>query len=84
MDNVKESAGYEKISIEKVGFSRPISSMAQFSQGLIFGNPISAEITERGGDCEKIRVELEVALTEALGDSQNLMALVVSGVRPQS
>jgi len=79
-----ESAGFEKIRIERVRFSRTISSMAHFSQGLIFGNPISAEITDRGGDCETVRQELEAALTMTLGDSQNLMALVVSGIRPQS
>lgn len=71
-------AGFASIDIDEVRFSDPIKSVEDFSRGLIFGNPGSAEIDARGGDCEEIRQQLEADLREQLDGKLVLMALVVT------
>jgi ubiquinone/menaquinone biosynthesis C-methylase UbiE len=71
-------AGFAPIDIEEVRFSNPIKSVEDFSQGLIFGNPGSAEIEARGGNCEDIRMQLELDLRQQLDGKLELMALVTT------
>lgn len=74
-------AGFAQVTIEEVRFSNPIQSIEDFSRGLIFGNPVSAEIEQRGGNCEEIRQELLEALERELDGQLDLMALVVTATK---
>jgi len=77
-----ESAGFANVMVEELRFSNPIASVADFARGLIHGNPVSAEITERGGDCDEVRQELEAELVSQLGGTLDLLALVVTASKP--
>lgn len=75
------AAGFASITVEEVRFSDPIKSVTDFSRGLVFGNPGSAEIEQRGGNCEEIRQELEHDLRDQLGGRLDLMALVATATK---
>lgn len=76
------SGGFSDVQIEEVRFSNTIESPADFARGLIFGNPVSAEIEERGGDCSEVRSELEADISQFLNGKLELMALVVTVTKP--
>ncbi len=78
IERAMRSASFTDVTIEEVRFSDPIASIEDFSRGLIFGNPVSAEIEQRGGNCEEVRQELALDLRQQLGNQLDLMALVVT------
>lgn len=70
-------AGFGQIATDTVRIEQMIGSHEEFARGLIFGNPIVAEIATRGGDAEAISAELADRLADELGGSLSLAALVV-------
>lgn len=82
IERALSSGGFADVRVENVRCSSPIASVVNFSRGLIFGNPVSAEIVERGGDCEEIRQVLEQNLRDQLGGQLDLMALVTTATKP--
>ncbi|MFN2100782.1 class I SAM-dependent methyltransferase [Altererythrobacter sp. MF3-039] len=72
------AAGFASVEIETVKFSDPIKSLEDFSRGLVFGNPVSQEIEERGGDCNAVRDDVFDKLESELGGVLELEALVIN------
>ena len=67
--------------MESVSITSDIPSAKDFSNGLIYGNPISDEILNRGGDMEEIRSAVENAIENRLGDSMPLTAIFIDAVK---
>ena len=59
--------GFEDIAIETVNFVKEID-YPLFVQGLLHGNPVAAEIEERGAKIEEITNAVEAALKSEFGD----------------
>ena len=72
------AAGFAEVQTEVVRLTNTIRSESDFARGIIFGNPVAAEIVERGGSCEAIRIELELTLREELNGQLDLMAIVAT------
>ncbi|MGE0828454.1 MAG: class I SAM-dependent methyltransferase [Hyphomonadaceae bacterium] len=80
-----EAAGFARVAHAAVAQRKKIADMAAFSRGIIFGNPLSAEIAARGGDAEAMRAEVEARLRaglEGMGFVLPLKANVFMGRRP--
>ena len=84
IDVIRESvlaSGYDQVKIEHVDIVSAIPSAEDFSQGIVFGNPVYDEIVERDGDPEEIRNAVTVALKKSLGDSMPLQAIFIDAVK---
>ena len=76
------AAGFSDVKIQPVPLRSPIPSAARFAEGLVYGNPLLLEISERGGDPEAVRSAVEQAITAELGPEMPLQAIVVEATKP--
>jgi len=79
-EEIRESmriAGFPVVAITPVSFRPKVLSAARFAQGVVFGNPLLEEITNRGGDPETIRDAVAKAIETEVGPTLSLHALVV-------
>ena len=83
-EEIRESvlaSGYDQVTIEHVDIISAIPSAEDFSQGIVFGNPVYDEIVERDGDPEEIRNAVTLAIQKSLGDSMPLQAIFIDAVK---
>ncbi|MFT4584091.1 MAG: SAM-dependent methyltransferase [Gammaproteobacteria bacterium] len=71
------SGGFDKVDIEHLPLRSSIPSADNFAQGLVFGNPLHAEIVSRGGDPQAVRAAVSTAIDQYLGSEMSMQALVV-------
>lgn len=61
-------AGFSDIQIDRMPHSVKIHDQDEFSKAAVYGNPLSAEISERGGDPDEAVAAIKKALNENFGD----------------
>lgn len=71
------ASGFNQVQIEKLPLEVEIGSAGEFARGLVFGNPLFEEISERGGDAEDICLRLEARISDLIGDTLSLQAILV-------
>ncbi|GAB4519994.1 MAG: methyltransferase domain-containing protein [Parvularculaceae bacterium] len=70
MKRAARTAGFSSIRISRVAFESPIPSPEKFARGAIYGNPVYAEIVERGAASpEALRELLAEAIAARFGPS---------------
>jgi len=69
-------AGFDSVTVESVDIESAISSAEDFATGLVYGNPLFEEVIDRGGSPQDVVAAIAAALTEKLGSSLLLQALV--------
>ena len=74
-------AGFASVTLTPLSFRPKILSAERFAQGLVFGNPLSEEIDNRGGDPRAVRDAIAIALETQLGSDMPLRALVVHATK---
>ena len=81
MSDLKE-AGFDRITTEPVELEQEID-YPSFCRGLIYGNPLYEEITERGGDPEEVLHAVDTALKLQFGKpgKMPLRAWYITAVR---
>lgn len=68
MERAARAAGFSSVEISRVAFESPIPSPEKFAKGAIYGNPVHAEIVERGGaGPEQLRRAVAAAIVARLG-----------------
>ena len=75
-------AGFSAVRTELVNVTSAIPSAAEFATGLVYGNPLFMEITDRGGDPAKVCAAISAAIEDKLGDSMPLRALAIVAHKP--
>ena len=75
-------AGFADVTADTVPVTSAIPSAADFATGLVFGNPLSAEIAARGGNPDVIRAAVADAIDRELGSEMPLEALFVRATAP--
>lgn len=75
------TSGFGQVTIEHVDIISAIPSAEDFSQGIMFGNPVFDEIVQRDGDPEEIRNAVNLAIQKNLGDSMPLQAIFIDAVK---
>lgn len=70
-------AGFDTVTVETVTIESTISSAEDFATGLVYGNPLSDEVIDRGGSPEAVVAAIAAALNANLGDTMPLQALLV-------
>lgn len=65
-------AGFESVDIETVSHIVALDDIPTFAEALVRGNPISAEIQERGGDPAEVVAAMEKALLDAFGQTRTM------------
>jgi len=76
------NAGFSDISVEWLRRDVAIPDPELFARGIVFGNPIHAEIVERGGDVNAVFDAVSAAIRSELGDRMSIQALFVSASKP--
>jgi len=77
-----QNAGFSEVSIDEVNLVSRISSPDTFARGLVFGNPLFQEVTDRGGDPDEVCATVSTAIEDKLGSQMPLQAFVISAVNP--
>ena len=78
IDPVKElafDAGFTDLDISVVPLEKTIPDSATFARGMIFGNPVSVQIKERGGDPEEVVATVLQELHRTFGADPGRMPL---------
>lgn len=71
-----ETAGFNDVCHNVVAHTREVKDFAAFARGLVFGNPVFAEILERGGDPIAVQADVAGALRLRLGPDGSKMPLL--------
>lgn len=74
-------AGFDNSSHEVLSHIQPLFDIDLFAHGLVYGNPLEAELLERGVDPEKVRDRMAQALREHLGETMPLSATIFSATK---
>jgi SAM-dependent methyltransferase len=81
-----ESAGYCDVASETRSFDKVVADYDRFAHGLVFGNPLAAEIADRGRvDPDTVKAAIASALRAEFGEEPSAMPLrgvVWSASRP--
>ena len=72
------SAGFQNVSHDVVKLTVDIPSADDFARGLVFGNPLFDEITNREGNPDEIRLAVAGAIEADLGKSLFLQAIIIT------
>ncbi|MGJ8536332.1 MAG: class I SAM-dependent methyltransferase [Parasphingopyxis sp.] len=75
-------AGFSDISVEWLRRDIAIPDAELFARGIVFGNPIHAEIVERGGDADAVFDTVTAAIRRELGDRMSIQALFIDAEKP--
>lgn len=75
-------AGFGQVTVEHVPVVSKIQTAETLAKGLVFGNPLSDEILQRGGNPDDMHAELTAAIGEKLGAEMPLQAVFVTAVKP--
>ena len=77
-------AGFRDVTHEAVAVQKKVADVADFARGIVCGNPIVNEITERGMDTKDVTEKVERRFRQAFGPNLTmpLLAHVFSGRRP--
>ena len=78
---VLESAGFSPVSTEEVNLTSKIMSPDEFARGLVFGNPLYQEVTDRGGDVNEVCDAVSASIEQELGSEMPLQAVVVTAYK---
>jgi len=73
--------GFRSVSITEVKFTSAIPSATDFATGLVFGNPLFEEITERAGDPHAVCAAIAADIEEHLGAAMPIQALIIKAVK---
>ncbi len=72
-----KAGGLTETSHEQVNIEKTIVDIAEFSKGLVFGNPLIDEIENRGGaSADDIADQIERQMSKAFGTDPSVMPLV--------
>jgi len=72
-----QTGGLTQTSHEQVNIEKTITDVAEFSKGLVYGNPLIAEIESRGGaSADEIAGQIERQMRKAFGTDPSVMPLV--------
>jgi ubiquinone/menaquinone biosynthesis C-methylase UbiE len=82
IQNALQGAGFDRVSIDEVNLTSSISSPEAFARGLVFGNPLFQEVTDRGGDPDEVCAAVSDAIDRHLGAQMPLQAFVISAFNP--
>jgi ubiquinone/menaquinone biosynthesis C-methylase UbiE len=88
IDPVKEwvqDAGFTDLDISVVRLEKTVPDSASFARGMIFGNPLSEQIKERGGDPEEVVAMVLQELHRTFGADPGrmpLQAILYSAQKP--
>ncbi len=76
IERTLRSAGFEGIGIDRVRLDQPVSSFANFTKGLVHGNPLYDEVKDRGGvDPDAVEAMILKNLHDAFGPDGATMPL---------
>jgi SAM-dependent methyltransferase len=79
IDPIKESlieAGFTRVDVSVIGVKKPVPDVAQFTRGLIHGNPLVDQIRSRGTvEAELVREALAEALSAEFGGGAGTMRI---------
>jgi len=70
-----QQSGFGRVTIEISPCETHIDSWETFASGLVRGNPVSGQITERGGDVHEFENDVVVAMTERYGPTPTQMPI---------
>jgi SAM-dependent methyltransferase len=76
ISNSLNEAGFETVNFDWVELTSDIISCDLFARGLIYGNPLFEEVTQRGGDPKQVCRDVSSALATELGSTMPIQALV--------
>lgn len=68
-------AGYGEVVAEVLPHRSTVDSWAEFARGVVRGNPVSAQITARGGDLAGFEATLRATFEEAFGPAPTSLPL---------
>ena len=74
-------AGFRRVDIQHVQLRPSIRSAEDFAEGLVFGNPLSEEIAERGGDPNHIFSEVAAVIRDEIGPTMSLSAWIIEATK---
>lgn len=77
-----DKAGFSNISVEWLHRDVAIPDPELFARGIVFGNPIHAEIVDRGGDVDAVFDAIMAAIQSELGNQMSIQALFISATKP--
>ncbi len=69
------AAGFTDVAHDVVKFDRKVPDWTHFAQGVVYGNPLSAEIEARGGKADDVKAAVIEALQARFGPSPSSMPL---------
>ena len=77
------AAGFTDVTHDVVKFDRKVPDWERFAQGVVYGNPLSAEIEARGGKPEEVKAAVLEELRARFGKEPSSMPLeaIVFAVR---
>jgi SAM-dependent methyltransferase len=91
IDPIKESllaAGFDDIEVAVLRFRQPVTDIASFARGMVFGSPLLDEILGHpGGDSSRLHETLTLAMRNEFGPVSCIVpmqAIVFTAVRPAS
>ena len=71
-----KTAGWEHVEFERLTLRKAVADWGDFARGLVFGNPLKAEIEARGGvDPEDVVAALKKELADAFSGGDGCMQL---------
>ena len=74
-----EQAGFNRVNVHPASLDTRIHSPADFSRGLVFGNPLHDEVVSRGGDPETVRDAIETVIRNEIGSEISLGIVIAEG-----
>lgn len=77
--SLMRDCGFDAIEVTQESLPARIASAAQFSRGLVYGNPLYQEVLDRGGEPELLRAALEQAIDTRIGAEIDLGVVVALG-----
>ena len=69
ISNELRDAGFSDVSFETVEFDKEVKDFDGFTNGLVYGNPLSIEIESRGGDPLEVLAAFRQAIADEFGSS---------------
>jgi ubiquinone/menaquinone biosynthesis C-methylase UbiE len=65
-------AGFKEVSAEQLPHIAELDDIPHFAEALVYGNPIVAEIDERGGNPDEIVSAVEAAIVSNFGEAKSM------------
>jgi SAM-dependent methyltransferase len=78
IDPIKDglmAAGFSSVEISVVRMEKVVADPEMFARGLVMGNPLGTQITERGGDPEAVAAAILAELRETFGEEEMVVPM---------